>query len=175
MSQDSPFLPGDMIVGVNGVDGVRNSSDLDTRLRGDAMKASITVLRAGKRVTVETSLRVQPDPLAAKYLDISGLLVGRNWRIDDFEDNPNGGLIVDFTTPGSLAENSKGNGWRNKVISVDGKAYTDIDALRAELSKKPADAEIEFITSEYSTQPEWLRRYRYFKLPRGELNIVSVQ
>ena len=170
------FLPGDLIVGVNGTDGVRNASDLASRLRGDANTATITVLRGDKRVNVTTTLRVQPDPLAAKYLDVSGLLIGRQWRLDDFEDNPSaGGLIVDFVTPGTLSEDTQATGFRNRIVSVDGKTYSDVETLRADLAKKPADAQIEFITAQYSFDAAFLRRYRHFTLPRGDLKIVSMQ
>ena len=171
----SPFLPGDLIVGVNGAGGVRNSSDLATRLRGDAMTAKVTVERGGKQVNLISPLHAQQDPLTARDLEVSGLIIGRPWRIDDLDENAIGGLIVDFALPGSLAESTKANGWRNRLISVDGKAYTDVDTLRADLAKKPAGAQIEFITSEYSIEPEYLRTYRYFTLPRDDLKIVSVQ
>ena len=96
--------------------------------------------------------------------------------LDDFEDNPSaGGLIVDFVTPGTLSEDTQATGFRNRIVSVDGKTYSDVETLRADLAKKPADAQIEFITTEYSFSAAFLRRYRYFTLPRGELNIVTMQ
>ena len=171
----SSLLPGDLIVGVNGSSGVRNMSDLATRLRGDATTAKITVERGGQQVTVTSPLRSQQDPLTAKDLEVSGLIIGRPWIIDDAEESPGGNLVIDFIVPGSPAEKTRAFGWRSRLIAVDGKAYSDVDTLRADLAKKPADAQIEFFTSETSYAATFLRAYHYFTLPRGELPMVSVQ
>ena len=79
------------------------------------------------------------------------------------------------SAPRTLSQDTEANGFRNRIVSVEGKTYSDVETLRADLAKKPADAQIEFITTEYSFAAAFLRRYRYFKLPRGELNIISVQ
>ena len=174
LDASSPFLPGDLILGVNGTDGVRNASDLATRLRGSAMTASVTIDRDGKRMTLPTQLRVQDSPLAGKDLNVSGMIIGKSWRLDDYNRAPSGTLIIDFVELGSLAESTKAAAW-SYVLSVDGKAYTDVDQLRADLASKPADATIKFVTSGFSQAPEFIRELHYIELPRGELKMVTVQ
>ena len=174
LDASSPFLPGDLIVGVDGSSGVRNASDLATRLRGPASSASVTVERNGKAMTLSTPLLVQPDPLAAKDINVSGMIIGRPWRLDEFEITPAGTLIVDFIERGSLAETTEASPW-SYVISVDGRSFTDVDKLYTYLSSKPEGAMIQFIVSGYSDASEFIRVYHYFELPRGELNMVTVQ
>ena len=174
LDASSPFLPGDLIVGINGSSGVRNASDLATRLRGPASSASVTIERTGKTMTLSTPLLVQPDPLAARDINVSGLIIGKPWRLDEFEINPAGSLIVDFIEPGSLAEATEASSW-SYVHSVDGRSFTDVDKLYAYLSSKAEDAMIQFIISGYSDASEFIRIYHYFELPRGELKMVTVQ
>ena len=126
------------------------------------------------RMTLPTPLRVQASPLAGKDLNVSGMIIGKSWRLDDYNRAPSGTLIIDFVELGSLAESTKAAAW-SYVLSVDGKTYTDVDQLRADLVSKPADATIKFVTSGFSQASEFIRELHYIELPRGELKIVTVQ
>ena len=138
------------------------------------MTTRVTIDRNGKRMSLPASLRAQPSPLAGRDLNVSGMIIGKSWRLDDDDRVPSGTLIIDFVEPGSLAESTRASAW-SYILSVDGKPYTDIDQLRAVLASKPADAAIKFVTSTHSDASEFTRMYHYIELPRGELKVVTVQ
>jgi S1-C subfamily serine protease len=91
-----PFQLGDIIKQVNGGPNVTTPSDLFSELRGLKGTVTITVERDGEDVKVETPLRLAADPLKARAINLSGLIIGKPWRFDDFEVNPHGNLVIDW-------------------------------------------------------------------------------
>lgn len=174
LEADSPFRPGDLVLEVNGEGPLRNASDLAARLRGPGTRASVSLERNGQKLTVSTPLRVQPDPLSARTLNLSGLIIGPGWRLDEYEHAASGALMVDFIEAGSLAEQTASSPW-SQVTSVDGRTFSDIAGLYAYLAARPKEATVRIILSEYAEASEFIRAYRYVELPRGELEMLSVQ
>lgn len=174
LEASSPFRPGDLVLEVEGEGPIRNASDLAAHLRGSSQSARVTIEREGQRLTFLTPLRTLPDPLAARAINLSGLIISTAWRLDEYEHAANGALMVDFVEPGSLAENTAATVW-SQVTSVDGRTFNDVDGLYAYLSARPKGAMVRLILSEYSEASEFIRAYRYVALPRGELEMLRVQ
>jgi hypothetical protein len=161
-------------VGINGAIGVRNLTDLSTRLRGHAEPVTINIERNGKPLDIISSTRAVPDPLRVKAINLSGLIITAPWRLDDYEYNPEGLLVVDYVVVDSDAGISKA-GASDVIQTVNGVSYKDLDTLSKDLSSLPSDALVEIILGGYAREGAYLREYRIVTLPRGALGQLSVE
>ena len=170
---NSGFLPGDIISAVNGAGPIRSLYDLSARLRG-LDRAKVTVERAGQKQEVLTTLRIIPDPLSARAVNVAGLTISAPWRLDDHEDNPAGNLVIDFVDIDSKAGDADISP-SDTLIYVDGRRFTDLDALYQYLSSLPENQEVEFIVRGYSASSEFFREYNHIVLKRDKVEMISVK
>lgn len=173
LDKTSALRPGDLIVGINGTLGVRNLTDLSTRLRGHAEPITINIERNGKPLDITSSTQAVPDPLKVKAINLSGLIITAPWRLDDYEFNPEGLLVVDYVVLDSDAGISKAVA-SDIIETVNGVAYTDLDSLRKDLTGLASDAQVQIILGGYAREGAYLREYRIITLQRGALERVAV-
>lgn len=168
------FQAGDIITAVNGGADVGTLPELLADLRGLGSEAIISVERNGKLVNVRSSLNVVADPLKARSINFSGLIIGRPWRLDDFDRNPDNHLIVEWyemTEEASLS----GIEVSDYILSVDGRRFSELDALYTYLDQLPEDAVAEFMVKRLSKAMEFYSEYHQISIARTKLVWVSAQ
>jgi S1-C subfamily serine protease len=170
----SGFRSGDIVTMVNGGDPVETLPDLLSALRGVIGEAVITVERNGKLVDVRSPVRIMPDPLKVKAINLSGLIIAEPWRVDDFEVNPERNLGVDYIEWGQEAEFTDAEPY-DYIVSVDGQEFQSVKALHAYLESLPQDAIIEIILKRPASASDWHREYRHISLSKEKLEWVLVQ
>ncbi len=170
----SGFTPGDVVVSVNGSDAIKDLPDLADHLRGIDGKASVTVERGQEYVVVETYLKVAPDPLSARSINLSGLSISKPWRLDDHEQNPDNNLVVDWidAEQGAGLTNAEAS---DIIVSVNGKWFASLDALYAYLAVQPNDRKIDIILRGTSNAAEFFREYKHIELTKALLEWVNPQ
>lgn len=170
----SGFMPGDVVVSVNGSDAIKNLPDLADRLRGIDGSASVTVERGQERVVVETHLNIAPDPLSAQSINLSGLIISTPWRLDDREQNPDHNLVVDWVDTEQNAGLTKAEA-SDIIVSVNGKSFTSLEVLYAYLAAQPSDRKIDIILRGTSNAAEFFREYKHIQLTNALLEWVNPQ
>ncbi len=168
------FQAGDIITAVNGSAEVGTLPELLTKLRGLDKEAVISVERNGKAVNVRSPLNVVADPLKARSINFSGLIIGRPWRLDDFDLNPDKHLIVEWYEAAEEASLS-GIEVADYIVSVDGRRFSDLDALYAYLNQLPDDAVVEFMVKRLSKAMEFYSEYHQISLARTKLDWVTAE
>lgn len=73
------FMPGDIVVSVNGSDTIKDLPDLANHLRGIDGIASVMVERGRERIAIATHLKIVPDPLSARSINLSTCLYSRKY------------------------------------------------------------------------------------------------
>lgn len=169
----SDFLPGDVVVKVNGSDEIKDLPDLADHLRGVEGNASITVERGKERVVVETHLKIAPDPLSARSINLSGLIISKPWRLDDHEQNPDNNLVVDWvdTEQDAGLANVEAS---DIIVSVDGKTFSSLETLYDYLALQPKSGKISIMLRGISNAPEYFHEYKYVELSNKLLEWVSL-
>lgn len=146
------FRPGDRIVGINDSGPIRTYSQMVDQLRGTAELVSVKVDRAGVELKVQSLVRIIPNPLSARALNISGVILSEPWRVDNSEVDPAGNLVVvDIDTDSDLGASDVRAA--NRLKYVNGRSFNTIGALYDYLATLENGAEIEFIfwqTPEYN-------------------------
>ena len=168
------FQSGDIITAVNGGAEVGTLPELLADLRGLNKEAIISVERNGKSVNVRSPLNVVSDPLKARSINFSGLIIGRPWRLDDFDFNPDNHLIVEWyemTEEASLS----GVEVSDYILSVDGHRFSDLDELYGYLDRLPKDAVAEFMVKRLSKAMEFYSEYHQISIARTKLDWVAAQ
>lgn len=168
------FQLGDIIKQVNDGPDVTTPSDLFSELRGLKGTVTITVERDGEDVKVETPLRIAADPLQARAINLSGLIIGKPWRFDDFEVNPIGNLVVDWFEASEEAGMTEVQ-VSDYIVSVDGRQFTELEPLYSYLNGLPEDAVVDIILKRVSSAQEFFREYRRITISRSKLGWVYVQ
>ena len=166
------FQSGDIITRVNGSETVSSFPGLLNSLRGVNGEAVITVERKGQLVEVKSPVRIVPDPLKARAINLSGLIIAEPWRIDDFEVNPRENLIVDWYEDGEEAALT-GAKVSDFIVSVDGREFRKLDALYSYLESRPADAAVEIILKRVADASEFFREYRQITISRNKLEWLT--
>lgn len=169
-----PFQSGDIITAVNGSAEVGTLPELLTNLRGLDKEAVISVERNGKAINVTSPLNVVPDPLKARSINFSGLIIGRPWRLDDFDQNADSHLIVEWYETAEEASLS-GMEVADYIVSVDGRRFSDLDELYSYLEKLPEDAAAEFMVKRSSKATELYSEYHQISLARTKLGWVAAE
>ena len=122
------------------------------QLRGTAELVSVKVDRAGVELKVQSPVRIIPNPLSARALNISGVILSEPWRVDNSEVDPAGNLVVvDIDTDSDLGASDVRAA--NRLKYVNGRSFNKIGALYDYLATLENGAEIEFIfwqTPEYN-------------------------
>ena len=168
------FQSGDIITAVNGGGEVGTLPELLTNLRGLDKEAVISVERNGRVVDVRSPLNVAPDPLKARSINFSGLIIGRPWMLDDFDVNSDKHLIVEWVESAEEASLS-GIAVADYIVSVDGRRFSDLDELYRYLDQLPEDAAAEFIVKRSSKAMEFYSEYHQISLGRTKLDWVMAQ
>ncbi|WP_445949767.1 hypothetical protein [Sphingorhabdus sp.] len=168
------FQAGDIITAVNGGAAVGTLPELLADLRGLGSEAMISVERNGKSVNIRSPLNVVADPLKARSINFSGLIIGRPWRLDDFDRNPDNHLIVEWyemTEEASLS----GIEVSDYILSVDGRRFSEIDELYSYLDQLPEGAVTEFMVKRLSKAMEFYSEYHQINLVRTKLDWVTAE
>jgi S1-C subfamily serine protease len=168
------FQTGDIIKRVNGSDAVTTFPDLLSKLRGSSDSAAVTVERKGKLVDVRSPVRIVADPLKVRNINLSGLIIAKGWRIDDFEPNPRRDLIVDWFESGEEAAWAGAQAY-DYIVSVDGREFDELEPLYSYLEGLPSDATVEIFLKRSSVADEFNREYRRITLSRSKLEWISAQ
>lgn len=170
----SPLQIGDVVLGVNGTGGVRNISDLVTRLRGQQGSIVLTIKRDGKRIDLSTTTSEVPDLLENRAIDLSGLIVAEQWKLDRAEFAHEGYLVIDFVRPDSRGAMTDAQA-ANHIVAVNNKSFTSLRSLYDYLSGLSPDADVALIIKTPSAELPFYRQYLHISVPRGDLKWLSVQ
>lgn len=168
------FQPGDIITAVNGGAEVGTFPELLADLRGLNGEAIISVERDGKAVNVLSSVKVVPDPLKVRSINFSGLIIGRPWMLDDFDVNSDKHLIVEWFESAEEASLS-GIAVADYIVSVDGRRFSELNALYTYLDDLPEDAVVEFMVKRRASAAEYFFEYHQISLARTKLGWVTAQ
>ena len=168
------FQSGDIITAVNGGAEVGTLPELLADLRGLNGGATISVERDGKSVDVQSPVDVIPDPLKVRSINFSGLIIGRPWMLDDFDVNSGNHLIVEWYEATEEASLS-GIAVADYIMSVDGRRFSELDALYSYLDKLPQDAVVRFMVKRRATAEEYFFEYHQISLARTKLGWVSAE
>jgi triacylglycerol esterase/lipase EstA (alpha/beta hydrolase family) len=168
------FRLGDIIKQVNGGPDITTPSGLFSELRGLKGDVMVTVERNGEELQVTTPVRIAADPLNARAINLSGLIIGKPWRFDDFEFNPTGNLVVDWFETSEEAGMTDAQ-VSDYIVSVDGQKFAELDPLFSYLNGLPEDAMVDIILKRLSSAQEFYREYRRITLSRNKLEWVEVQ
>lgn len=169
--QDTGLMPGDIIVSVNGGDPITALPELLDDLRGLNDTAVLSVERKGKMLDITTTLRAAADPLSARAINLSGLVIAEPWKLDDYEVNPQKNLQVHFYEWDQEAALTDVEVF-DYVVSVDGKKYTSIDSLYGYLESLPEATVIDIILKRPSDADEFSREYSHITISRNKLELV---
>ena len=165
---------GDIITAVNGTTKIENLTNLLNGLRHVGDEAAITIERGGQRFELTIPVRVIPDPLGVKAINLSGLIISEPWRIDDFEANPQHNLGVDWIEAGEEAELTDAQIF-DQIVSIDGQEFRGLEALYEYLRRLPKDASVEVILKRASSSIKFYREHRHITLSMSKLEWVTVQ
>jgi S1-C subfamily serine protease len=158
---------GDRIEAINGRSDVRNTSDLASRLRGHKEMVNVTVERDGREVVLSLATRVMPEITQTKSIELSGLVISNQWKLDSSEFQHEGYLFIDFTRPGSAAEMTQAYAGQH-LVAVNNRTFTDLEQLYSYLQSLPADNDVNLILKGASSEQPFYRQYHLVTLPRGE-------
>ena len=168
------FQSGDIITAVNGGAEVSTLPELLADLRGLNGEATISVERDGKTVNVRSPVNIVPDPLRVRSINFSGLIIGRPWMLDDFDVNSDKHLIVEWFETAEEASLS-GIAVADYIVSVDGRRFSELNALYTYLNDLPEDAVVEFMVKRRATAAEYFYEYHQISLARTKLDWVAAQ
>lgn len=168
------FQLGDIITKVNGGREVKSLPELLNDLRGVNGEVTVTLERKGKSVDVRSPVRIKPDPLKVRSINLSGLIISEPWRIDDLEVNPKQFLFVDWYETGQEAALSDVR-LDDHIVSVDGREFRTVEDLYSYLAKLPEDAEVELVLIRATAAAEFYREYSRITLSRKKLEWISAE
>ncbi len=143
---------GDRVVSVDGAVGLKNHSQLVTKLRGRTTPFEIVVSRAGALHTI----RIQPSltaPLIGQVgIGVSGMILTAPWLPDDIDLNPERYLVVSHVDNASEAWGAQ-VGALYVLVSLNGRSFSDPEALYAYLSGPDKPKRITAIFRARSPEP----------------------
>ncbi|MFM7028710.1 MAG: S1C family serine protease [Chakrabartia sp.] len=166
------FKSGDIITKANGL-SVTSFPELLSSLRGLNGDVAITVQRKGKDIVVQSPVRIIPDPLKVRSINLSGLIIAEPWRLDDFEINPERHLVVDWYESDEEAALTDAK-VTDHIVSVDGQTFRSVDTLYSYLEGLPADASVDLMLQRWSSSSEFIREYIHISLSKRKLEWVGV-
>lgn len=170
----SPLKIGDVILSVEGYGPIRNISNLATRLRGKDRDFQLTVERAGRALSVTTRTSPVGDVLKSKALNVGGLIIAEQWKLDSAEFAHEGYLVIDYIehdSPGAMSQAQSAN----HIVAVNNRSFTSLQSLYDYLSDLSPEADVTFIIKTPSAEALFYRQYLQIAVPRGDLNWLSVQ
>ena len=159
---------GDRIVAVNGHSNIRNTSVLAARLRGIEGAVKITVERDQREINVNVVTTVMPEVTTTRSINISGLVISNQWKLDNAELPDVTHPIIDFVYPGSDAELTKATPGYH-VAAVNNRTFPSLEELFKFLETLPSGADVSFVLQAASEISPFLKQYHHVTLPKGEL------
>jgi S1-C subfamily serine protease len=168
------MLPGDVIRGVAGVDGViENETQLLHALRGRLAGSSIQVLREGRETLVGGTKVAMERVLDSRGVYASGVLFGPVTIRDALEIGARG-LMVHHVESGSIGE-SQEIAKSDLLETVDGVAVRSVDELYARLADARRASRRATLTFKRFSGGDTLFSYSQRTLVVSELRIIGPQ
>jgi S1-C subfamily serine protease len=168
------MLPGDVIRGVVGVDGViENETQLLHALRGRLAGSSIQVLREGRETLVGGTKVAMERVLDSRGVYASGVLFGPVTIRDALEIGARG-LMVHHVESGSIGE-SQEIAKSDLLETVDGVAVRSVDELYARLADARRASRRATLTFKRFSGGDTLFSYTQRTLLVSELRIIGPQ
>lgn len=168
------FQPGDIIKRVNGGRDVKSLPELLTELRGTTDEVKVMVERNNQLLEIRSPVRILPDPLKARSINLSGLIISEPWRIDDLEVNPKQFLFVDWYEAGDEAGLTDVM-LDDHIVSVDGQEFRTVETLFSYLEALPEEAKVELVLVRATSAAVFYREYSQITLSRKKLDWVSIE
>lgn len=168
------FRPGDRIVGINGSGPIRTYPQMVDQLRGAVEPVRVKINRAGIELEVETPVRIVPNPLSARAINISGVILSEPWRVDNAEVDPAGHLVVvDIDTESDLGASEVRAA--NRLKYVNGRAFRKIEELYDYLAALDGGAEVEMIFWQTPEYKQFSGGHIVAKIHKSKLEWVVVR
>lgn len=170
-SADQPDLRiGDLIVSVNGSGPIDSAGELFDLLRGAGPNVRLTVRRSGEGLKA-VSARTYPaaDPLEAKGVSFSGLVISEPWIFDETTANPNRYLRVHSVEPSAPLEISV----VDLVEAVDGRTFTSSTDLHRYLSGLDKGAQVRLILRTQVTSEQFYYLHKIVDVPVMDLKLLD--
>jgi serine protease Do len=120
--------PGDRIISVDQDKGLRNPSQLTTKLRGRTEPFELVVSRDGAPHSFIITPELTPALIGRVGLNVNGMVLTAPWKDDDFRVNPEGYLVVAHVENPSEAYAARVRP-HNVLVSLNGRTFGDPDAL----------------------------------------------
>ena len=158
---------GDQIIAINGRGDIRNTSDLASRLRGNRAMVNLVVERDGQEVSLTVATSVMPEVTQTKSIDLSGLVISNQWRLDKSEFQHERYPFIDFVRQGSAAELTQANAGQY-LVAVNNRTFTNLDQLFEYIESLPAESEVNLILRTSSNAEPFNWQYHLVTLPRAE-------
>lgn len=158
---------GDRIVAINGRRGVRNTSDLAAMLRGHDNLVNVTVARDGLEINLSMPTQVMPDITATKSIDLAGLVISNQWKLDSSEFRHEGYPVIDFVRRGSPADMTRAYPGYH-IVAVNNRTFSDLGELFGYLQSLPEESDLSLILKSPTNEKPFYRQYHYITLPRGK-------
>lgn len=124
---------GDRIVSVDGAVGLKNPSQLVTKLRGRTTPFEMVVSRAGAQHNIRITPSLTAPLIGQVGISISGMILTAPWLPDDVDINPERHLVVSYVDNASEAYGAQ-IGASHVLVSLNGRSFSDPEALYAYLS-----------------------------------------
>ena len=162
-----PLEPGDRIVSVEGAGNVTTLSELCDAMRGRTQPLAVVIERGGKRSTVRVTPELAPQVISERGLNLDGALIAPVVFVDGDTPARMRGLYVHSIEPGSAAE-IEGLEQFDQIETIDGRAFDDLDALRAYVEGHRKDAVLKVVVARTSPYNDRWDDYHVRELP-GEV------
>ncbi|MCM0032773.1 trypsin-like peptidase domain-containing protein [Sandarakinorhabdus limnophila] len=171
LDEASGFELGDLILTAGGRD-IRNMSDLAAVLRGQTQAVPIMVERNGSKVELKAKAEASKDVLAARSIDLSGLIISEPWKLDQAELGADRLPVIDFVRPGSPAALIRAYpGYQ--LVSVDRKSFTNLEDLYGYLVRLPQGASVSLILKASYDDGRFYHQYFQAILPAETIELIS--
>ncbi len=163
---------GDRIVGINEQREARNTSDLANWLRGAEGPVTVTVERDGREIALSMTTKVMPEVTETRSIDLSGLIISNQWKLDSSEFKHEGYPVIDFIRRGSPAEMTRAYPGYH-LVAVNNQTFTDLDKLFDYLRNAPEGSDLNLILKAPGNEGSFYRQYHYITLPKGSPSWIN--
>lgn len=169
--KESGLKIGDVILGIQGEDDIRNYPDLVTQMRGKN-EVELRIKRDGEKISLMEKLIPEPNLLNVKAINFSGLIIAKPWKLDraEFSHEPLF-VINDVLDIGSavFSEADIGSG----ILAVDNMQFQSIQELYGYLKEVQVGNEVEFLMKKISADPKFYRKYFVITLQKQDMEWVD--
>jgi len=168
-----PFESGDRIVAAGaGRDTLESLNDLVTALRGRTGRVPLIVERDGHRRTVEATPVPRDPVIARRGVSVDGALLAPIYLEDDANLRDPARLVVQSVESSSAAEMLAVEE-QDILQSVDGRPFTELDALARYLRQRPKSRPLKIVFRRWSGRDDRIFDYHVRVLPGDEVQVVG--